>query len=263
MDIAERYVDLIAGLVQGRKVIVAGVPLAGTTRRIAQLRALGCDRCLVVTNGLGTGDLPDPDDADHVIVPTPARDVIDEFRQVERMLANPPEAVRTALESFDPDRSALVLAGAFLPSSHVGDRPCYGARRADWVALEDKTVCDAIFDAVGVRRPASVVVPVDRAELLRAAAQLDQGAGTVWSGDAREGFNGGGVFVRWIRGEGTEPDPDVDEALARFEPQCDRVRVAPFLEGVPCSIHGFVCHDGVAVFRPVELVNLRRRGEGR
>jgi hypothetical protein len=37
----------------------------------------------------------------------------------------------------------------------------------------------------------------------------------------------------------------------------------PFLEGVPCSIHGFVLPDGVAVLRPVEQVVLRRPATGR
>ena len=32
-----------------------------------------------------------------------------------------------------------------------------------------------------------------------AAARLDVGLGTVWAGDAKDGFNGGGMFVRWIR----------------------------------------------------------------
>jgi hypothetical protein len=35
----------------------------------------------------------------------------------------------------------------------------------------------------------------------------------------------------------------------------------PFLDGVPCSIHGIVLPDGVAVFRPVEMVTLRRGRE--
>ena len=34
----------------------------------------------------------------------------------------------------------------------------------------------------------------------------------------------------------------------------------PFLEGVPCSIHGLVLPDGTAVFRPVELAILRGSG---
>ena len=36
----------------------------------------------------------------------------------------------------------------------------------------------------------------------------------------------------------------------------------PFVEGVPCSIHGLVFPEGVAVFRPVELITLRRCVDG-
>ena len=42
--------------------------------------------------------------------------------------------------------------------------------------------------------------------------------------------------------------------------RCDRVRVMPFLEGIPCSIHGIVFADDVAVFRPVEMIVLRKPG---
>ena len=75
--------------------------------------------------------------------------------------------------------------------------------------------------------------------------------GAVWSGDARDGFNGGGNYVRWIATTTT------GRAAGFFGPRCDRVRVMPFLDGVPCSIHGFVLPDGTAVFRPVEIVTLR------
>jgi hypothetical protein len=37
----------------------------------------------------------------------------------------------------------------------------------------------------------------------------------------------------------------------------------PFLEGVPCSIHGVVFPEGAATFRPVEMVTLRRPGSSR
>ena len=40
-------------------------------------------------------------------------------------------------------------------------------------------------------------------------------------------------------------------------PHCDTARVMPFLEGLPCSIHGIVLPDGVAVFRPAEMLVLR------
>jgi hypothetical protein len=77
----------------------------------------------------------------------------------------------------------------------------------------------------------------------------------VWAGDARDGFNGGGDFVRRVLDLSDEA-----EALVFFAPRCDRVRVMPFLEGVPCSIHGLVLPDGTAVLRPVELAILRGAG---
>ncbi|MGH9113337.1 MAG: GNAT family N-acetyltransferase, partial [Acidimicrobiales bacterium] len=82
--------------------------------------------------------------------------------------------------------------------------------------------------------------------------RLDAGHGTVWSGDARDGFNGGGSFVRWVTDEAAAAD-----AHGFFAPRCGRVRVAPFLEGAPCSIHDFATDDGLAVFRPVEGITLR------
>ena len=49
--------------------------------------------------------------------------------------------------------------------------------------------------------------------------------------------------------------------MAFLAARCDRVRVMPFLEGIPCSIHGVVFPEGVATFRPVEMVTLRRPRE--
>jgi hypothetical protein len=109
-----------------------------------------------------------------------------------------------------------------------------------------------MFDAIGVPRPLAMVVAAGPSSIDRAVATVDRGDGTVWSADARAGFNGGGEYVRWVRDEADRRD-----ALELLVPKCDRVRVAAFAEGVPCSIHGFVVDDGVAVFRPVELVTLR------
>ena len=251
----QRYVELLRGVFAGRRIILASLPLAGATRRVAALRKLGSGRCFVLATGLGTGDLPNDEDAEHVLLDVTAGDVIDEFRQTEQLLASPPPSASAALDAFDPDHSALVVLAPVAATLHVGDRPVYGGRRPEWVALEDKTVCDALFDEAGVARPDAELVAPKRAALLGASDALDRGAGVVWSGDAREGFNGGGVFVRWIRPDRAECD--IAEAVDQFSGACDRVRVAPFIEGVPCSIHGFVCDDGVAALRPVELVNLR------
>jgi hypothetical protein len=56
---------------------------------------------------------------------------------------------------------------------------------------------------------------------------------------------------------------DFAAAADFFERHCRRVRVMPFIEGIPCSIHGIVFRGEVAVFRPIELLTLRRREDHR
>jgi hypothetical protein len=80
----------------------------------------------------------------------------------------------------------------------------------------------------------------------------------VWSGDARDGFNGGGNYVRWVVDR-----RDRATARAFFATRCDRVRVMPFLDGMPCSIHGLVLPDGTAALRPVEIAILRNAADRR
>jgi hypothetical protein len=259
--VAERCWEAVESTFAGRRVILAGMPVAGATGFVAALRRVGAGRVLVVGSGVGTGPLPDPDDAEWVVVEAAAPDPVAEFRLIERILADPPATVRDAVAAFDPGREAVLLMAPFQAITALDGRPVFGARRPEWVALEDKSTNDAFFDAAGVARPPSEVVAVDGAALLAAHGRLDAGAGTVWAGDARDGFNGGGVFVRRVRAGA--PTEDVDEAVAFFGPRCDRVRVAPFLEGIPCSVHGIVTDDGLAVLRPVEMVTLRQTGTNR
>ena len=50
----------------------------------------------------------------------------------------------------------------------------------------------------------------------------------------------------------------MESAAAR----ADRVRIMPFLEGIPCSIHGIVFETQVIAVRPVEMLTLRRPDVG-
>jgi hypothetical protein len=237
----------------GRSVVLAGGFAVSAKRSIEQLRDLGAVRFLVVAFGTGTGDMPEGADVEMIVVDlAEADDFIDSIRAEERAIARPSAVILDALARFDPDGSAIVLAQPFLDVRELGVRRVSGARRAEWVAIEDKTTVDDLFDALGVPRPSSVVVRADESSIAAAVAQVDRGAGSVWSGDAREGFNGGGARVRWVRSEA-----DRGEAFELLLPRCDRIRVAEFVEGVACSMHGFVVDDGVAAFRPVELVSLR------
>ena len=254
--VVARLTAAARSLLSGRRVILAHMPVAGAAQLVGQFRALGAERTFVVAPFVGTGEMPDAATTDWYSLGIHGADTIEVFRRFERAMSDPPDDLVTALDAFDPDDDALVLVMPFDTTTAVAGRPAYGARRPAWVALEDKTTNDALFARAGVAcAPSEVVAAADRPALDRAAARLDRGAGTVWAGDAREGFNGGGVLVRHVTG----PD-SATEAAALLADRCDRVRVAPFLDGIPCSIHGIVTTDGVAVFRPMEMVTLRTSG---
>jgi hypothetical protein len=250
----DRLRRLLDRAFRDRRVVLAGGPVAGSTARVAGLRALGAERCLVLGVGRGTGPLPAAADADVVSVDLPpAADVPASIRAEEALFADPPGVYVDALDRFDPEGDAIVLAPPFSAVYELCGRAAYGARRPEWVALEDKMVADELLAAAAIPTPPFELVTAEPAALGAAAARLDRGAGTVWAGDAVLGFNGGTAYVRWVVDE-----EDVAEATAHLGSKCERVRVATFVEGIPCSIHGFVTDDGVAVFRPVELLTLRR-----
>ncbi|HEX6417790.1 MAG TPA: ATP-grasp domain-containing protein [Acidimicrobiales bacterium] len=252
-DVVARLRDVGRSLVSGRRVILAGFPVAASPPTVDLLSSLGAEACFVVGPMVGTGPLPDPAQAEWFSLDIEAADTMAVFRRFEAAMAQPPAELADRLDRFDPSRDALVLVAPYDATTAVAGRPAFGARRPAWVAVEDKTTNDALFDRAGVARPPSAVVPLGDTEALRAAhARLDAGAGTVWSGDARDGFNGGGTRVRWVTDVATAA-----EARAFLAAHCDRVRVAPFLDGVPCSIHGLVTGDGIAVLRPVEMVTVR------
>jgi hypothetical protein len=255
MDAREAHVrEVLAGAFRGRRVVLAGGPVAGSTGRVAALTALGAERCLVLGVGRGTGPLPSDADSDIVawdLPPVP--DVPASIRAEEALFRDPPAPYVDALDRFDPTGEAIVLAPPFSALYELAGRRAYGGRRPEWVALEDKTVADELFTAAGVPTPAFEIVAAAAPALRAAARRLDRGTGTVWAGDAVQGFNGGSAYVHWVVNRA-----DAARAVAHLSPRCERVRVASFVEGIPCSIHGFVTDDGIAVFRPVELITLRR-----
>jgi hypothetical protein len=59
--------------------------------------------------------------------------------------------------------------------------------------------------------------------------------------------------VRWA-----DDASRLERAVDALAPHCDRVRVMPYLDGIPCSLHGIVLPDGVCVLRPVEMVVSRK-----
>lgn len=255
---AADLVTRCTALVAGRDVVLVVAVVAGVTDRVRQLRAFGARRVLVVAENVGTGELPGAHEAEYVVVPPAraARRARDQIAGWVAFAADPPQAARVAVQRFDPGGGALCLL------DHVATAPSYlgreslGGRTAKAARLEDKTRCDRLWEECGVPHAAYRVVPTEPGALLAAARGLDQGLGTVWSGDAATGVNGGGDSVRWVR-PGVDMESDGARVAAFLAPTSPTTRVMPFLEGVPCSIHGFVVDDGVAVFRPVELCVLR------
>jgi hypothetical protein len=254
------YQDLLRPVFAGRRVILAGGIAVGWTSTVPLVRSLGATDVLVIgTQGLGAGPLPDPAEAMVVALRAPETDsTMARIRTGLARLHAPPAEVVNAVRRFDPRREALVLGDFLGTAPRLDGRPFLAYRRPEWVALEDKTRVDELWDRIGVERAPSIVVWAERSDLLDGAARVAGPAGSVWSGDAREGFNGGGEFVRWVH---TQSDAEL--ALQYFAAHCNRVRVMPFLDGVPCSIHGIVFPDHIAAVRPVEMVTLRRdRGDG-
>ena len=234
----------------GRRIILAYGQLAAIGKEVELLKSLGASEVFVLAQGQGTG-VGSIDYPHRVVGPPSAATLMEDIRGFEAALAALEPEV---LDGFDPDRTALVIRPLWGSLLEVAGRPVYNARQPSWVALEDKVVIDAVWDRAGVTRAPYRIVDADPAVLAAAHGDLDDGLGTVWAGDAREGWHGGAGLTCWVAGRDS-----ADRAAARLIASCDRVRVMPFLEGIPCSIHGMVTPGGVAALRPVEMITLRDR----
>jgi len=252
---SDHYDALVTSQVAGRKLILTGAPLAAFDASFLQrLLDNGAVEIFIIADGVGTGDLPSPGLAQWIVLPARAESINDEIRRFRRKLARPSKRLRDRLDEWDPDKRALVMGVPFYSMSRLAGREVLGARRREWEALEDKVIVDEVWDAAGLDREPVLVVGAESSAMTDAARNLDRGDGTVWAGDAREGFNGGAEYARWIR-----TADDKAEAISFFGEHCDRVRVMPFLEGIPCSIHGIVFPEKTIAFRPCELITLRTR----
>jgi hypothetical protein len=277
----ETYREALRPLFAGRKVVCIGATAVGLSSIATTARELGATDVLIVSlAGYGVGvpvEVAEVYEASITAVATsPAvttsttvttstavttSTTMETLRREEEFKQAPSAELLAVLHRFDPDREAVVLGQFVNTVSHLDGRPFLSYRRAEWMRLEDKTVIDAFWDRSGVSRAESVTCLAQRKALTEASLQIDAGAGVVWSGDSREGFNGGAEYVYIVRNQ-----LEFDTALTFFGRHCDQVRVMPYLRGVPCSIHGVVFPDYVAVVRPIEMVVLQRTapqlGEG-
>ncbi len=247
------YRDLLRPVFENQRFLVAGDVMASILRLAKQIGDLGAERPFLLAAAPGVGEQPSEEEAVSRLLPVTGGHIIECLRRFEPLLAKLPEEIQEAVERWDPERRARSLFWfTFTDVPQVGGRPRYAYRPPAWAAIEDKTECPRFFDAIGLRRGPLAVVAADSAVMSAAARRLDAGSGTVWAGDASEGLNGGGLYVRWVRDPQTEA-----QACEFFEAHCARVRVMPFVEGIPCSLHGIVFPSGTSVFRPVEMIVLR------
>jgi hypothetical protein len=259
MDAWERH---LSAPLDGRKVICGFEVLAGMTGTVAKLRRWGTQRPLLLADGVGTGPLPAAADAEvELLEPAPFDTLTEQVRARTRPRSRLTPQLVAAVDRYDPAREGVWWMGPVTPNAPLLGREVLGGRPASQATLEDKLLVDEMLDAISAPRTPAVTSSASYAALTAASDDvLRRSGGTevVWAGDSRDGINGGGDYVRWIH------RPDHARAAADFfATHCDRVRVSPFLDGVPCSIHGIVLPDGVVVLRPVELGCLRRPQDGR
>jgi hypothetical protein len=247
----DHYRQLLGDLYGRRRWILGFDVLAGVTSLVATLRDLGADDLFVIAGSRGTG--PVPDDVETVVLDVRGTTIMQVIHAFGRALGDLDATTLAAVDRFDPDHVARVVPTLFVEHGTVAGRPVHGARPWRWRRLEDKTVVDTLWRAAGVPCAPSEVVEVNPPALRAAAASLDHGRGTVWVGDNRQGWHGGASLLRWVRTPAHRA-----EAETFFADRADRVRVMPFLDGIPCSIHGLVGPGATIALRPCEMIVLRR-----
>jgi hypothetical protein len=204
-------------------------------------------RTLVVASNQGTGELPD---TEIVYTGSKGESAVDSIRAFFKSVENPDPDVLASVDRFDPDRTARVIAEPYATASEMVSRKTFGVRRPQWWAWEDKMRVDSLWEDLAIpRAPYRIVAVADAPE---AASDLGNENGSVWVADNSTGWHGGGDYVRWVPTT-QDPGPVADW----FSTRADRVRVMPFLDGLPCSIHGWVSPGGTAIFQPVEILVFR------
>lgn len=248
----EHYKALMKAKLGAHRWILCSDAAAAFTPFIPLLTEAGSPRPLLLAGGRGTGPVPDPESCEVVVLGTGADTMLGGIRAFHTALRDLPVWAQQRIDAWDPDREALVMQ-TFLDTRYpVAGRTPWGSRPEEWLALEDKMVVDELWDAAGVARAPMEVVPATVDDLTAASRRIDRGAGAVWTADNKEGWHGGAEYSRHV----ADPE-DATEAIEFMAWHAGRVRVMPFLEGVPCAIHGLVFPDAVATFRPAEMVVFR------
>ncbi|HEY5889523.1 MAG TPA: hypothetical protein VIW94_02330 [Acidimicrobiia bacterium] len=202
---------------------------------------------LVVAANEGTGDLPE---TGIVYTMATSDSAVGAIREFFKSVEDPNPGVIAAVDRFDPERRARVVTELYATAQEMVGRKTFGVRHPDWSAWEDKMRIDDLWEDLSIPHAEHRIVDV--ADAPTAASEIGNEMGSVWVADNSQGWHGGGDFVKWVHSFS-----DFESAVAWFSKRAERVRVMPFLDGLPCSIHGWVTANGVATFLPVEIFTLR------
>lgn len=246
---------------RGRRWLVGATIDQAAARVAGELHRRFDADVLAVGARRGTGPVDDTVPLVSLDLP-PAGDLMAGMRSAERALVTPGPEAMARVDSWDPDGRAGAIGDPTFGESRLADRPVLGARPPAWSDLEDKLAIEAIWAAAGVPTAPSAQIDVgDPPALLAAHRRLATELGTVWAVDNAQGWHGGAEGTIWVPDRAAAMVVSEGDRLASHR----RVRITPFVEGVPCSIHGLVMPRVAepAVFRPCEMMVLRDRSAHR
>ena len=248
----EPWWELLADVLGGRPVVLAVETVGAATPVVRDLERLGAGPVAVVAPaGRGSGAPPDLPSEQVVTGAVHGATPLATSRAVQQVFADPPAEVVALVERIDPRRRGVAVGLGANEVASLAGRPFLSYRRAAWQAYDDKTVVDGLWDRAGVPRAPCETVALEPTALRAAARRLDAGHGTVWAADASAGWHAGAELVRRVT-DGAAARAAIDS----FGGRSRTVRVMPFLDGIPCSIHGIVFGDRVVALRPLELLVL-------
>ncbi len=261
--IIEQCRGALREVIQGRPWIAATPILVGSEHIALELIKLGAEKALAIGVAEGVRHTPlsaeeSPETLErHCLNLSFEGDMMDGIRGGEGALDHLDQESLDLIDRFDPNREAWVMRTIFSASTDLAGRSVFGAREDRWRALEDKTIIDQFWDDAGVKRVDSVNVELSFEPLSEVFAQLDQGSGVVLAGDSRSGFHGGATRTRWA--QTLEHLKLIAEDLSL---ECDTARVMPYLEGISCSMHGWVFPNGESIgLKPCEMLVVKSERE--
>ena len=242
---------LIGEIIRDDVWIVAMPILAQSLSIAEELLTLGAERVLAVgiSRGVGVKTSYSPKIKMICLNLVIDGDMMDGIRAAEHALDHLPDHMIREVNHFDPDHQARVIRTIFSTSNTFVDRAVFGCRRARWISLEDKLLIDDFWRDADVHHAPSMITEMNFDSLCAAYHTLDEGSGVVIAGDNTNGWHGGASRTRWANSE--EHLKLIIKSLGK---ECTRVRVMPFIDGVSCSMHGWISPQHSVSLRPCEML---------